>query len=165
MFGIKRDERVAKQQQREALELLCDLELISKDELEESKGPLSGHVLIVDQSESMRREMKFFVQRFGASCDLACNGEEALAVLKSGRPYAAVFSELHMPKMSGLNLLQEMTKDLNLAKIPFIMVTSETAVAQITQAKSLGAQGWLLKPTSIDAVGTVLKKVCKVKKG
>ena len=78
-------------------------------------------ILIVDDDRQMRRTLQIMMERLGYTSTAVGNGDDALQVLRSEH-YDLVLTDLRMPRMSGLELLEEMRQvDLTL---PVIVILS-----------------------------------------
>ena len=109
---------------------------------------MSHRLLIVDDSMSMRAVIMKVISMTGFVPDellQAGNGRQALDVLAENE-VDLVFTDINMPEMSGLEMLQEMRADQNLADIPVIVITTEGSAERRQEAESLGATGFLQKP-------------------
>lgn len=109
---------------------------------------MSHRLLIVDDSVSMRAVIIKVISMTGFVPDellQAGNGREALDVLALNK-VDLVFTDINMPEMSGLEMLQAMRADPALAEIPVIVITTEGSAERRQEAQSLGATGFLQKP-------------------
>ncbi|MFO6423205.1 response regulator [Motilimonas sp. KMU-193] len=109
-------------------------------------------ILIVDDSKAMQAIVKRSLKACGyGGCDiqLACDGVEALAIIKQWHP-DIVLSDWYMPKMTGIELLEEVKRQRLEVKIGF--VTSETEAVKLQQAKQAGARFVLTKPFTDEAL-------------
>ena len=85
----------------------------------------------------------------GWQIDVAHSGAEALSLL-GARPYEVVLSDIDMPGMNGLQLLQAVrSRDLDL---PVVLVTGNPQVESAVQALEQGALRYLLKPVAADTL-------------
>ncbi len=111
-------------------------------------------VLLVDDSQTIRLiianeliDMGFRSSRIRETQD----GQLALSLLKQSS-FDLIISDLHMPKMSGLDLLAKIKKEEGLKNIPFLMVTSDTEKEE--EAFHSGADQYITKPFT----GKILEK-------
>lgn len=109
-------------------------------------------VMIVDDSRSMRRIVRRFLENGGAEGILeATDGKEALELLGS-EGVELVVSDLNMPRMNGLELLQAV-RAREAAKgdgpgICFVMLTVEAVQKTMNQALEMGADSYIVKPVT-----------------
>ncbi len=100
-------------------------------------------ILLVDDDASVRDAMATFLTRAGFSVTDAASGEEALRRAAAGGFDLAV-SDLKMPGMSGLELLQALRERDD--AIPFVLLTAYGSVETAVTAMKCGACDFLLKP-------------------
>ena len=113
-------------------------------------------VLIIDDSEAVRRQVSQTLSPAGYDVIEACDGLEGLAVIKSAEP-ALVLCDLNMPKMGGMEMLAE----LSLAQLRpvMVMLTTEAQPSLIRRARELGAVGWIVKPFKADLLIAAVNKL------
>jgi len=115
----------------------------------------SARVLVVDDEKVIREILSEFLTMEGYVVRSVEDGERALQELKL-RPYDMVISDLKMPKLSGLQLLERITDD-GLDVLTVIMTgfgTVETAI----QAMKRGAYDYILKPFKVEEVIHVVQR-------
>jgi len=80
---------------------------------------------------------------------VASNGLEALEMLRNGsvpRARRIVLLDLNMPRMNGIEFLQELRRDPELAGTPVVVLTTSSADRDRTDAFKLNVAGYLVKP-------------------
>ncbi|MBF0266462.1 MAG: response regulator [Gammaproteobacteria bacterium] len=103
-------------------------------------------ILIVDDMSSMRGVIKMFLTEGGFhNLTEASNGQTALSLLKTQK-FDLVICDWDMPGMTGLELLEQMKKEENLMKIPFIMLTATSRQEKVQKAIELGVNDYISKP-------------------
>ena len=120
---------------------------------------MSCNVLIVDDSMSMRAVIRkiLMLSKFDVDSFFeAANGREALKVLGSSW-VDVVITDINMPVMNGIEMIQEMRKDELYGQIPVIVVTTEANRERIEEAARLGAKGFLKKPFLPEELKRVLQ--------
>lgn len=108
-----------------------------------------ARLLIVDDDASGRRWLGKLLMKEGYDVDVAEDGQEALRLLMTRAP-ALIITDLNMPKMNGLELLQRV-RETNSA-VGMIMVTAQDRVASAVAAMRAGALDYLTKPLDFDAL-------------
>lgn len=103
-------------------------------------------ILIVDDSE-MNRSILADMLLDEFDVEEAENGEEAVKILRSrSGEFTLVLLDIVMPKLDGFGVLAEMNRMRLMEDLPVIMVSSETAAAQIEKAYELGATDFIMRP-------------------
>ena len=125
---------------------------------------MSFNVLIVDDSNSMRAVIKKIVTISGFQMDKcleAGNGREAMEVLSTNW-IDIIISDINMPEVNGMELLEQLQKNETLKEIPVIMITTEGSVERMQEAFKLGAKGFIKKPFLPEEIKKVLYQVIGV---
>jgi two-component system, chemotaxis family, chemotaxis protein CheY len=109
-------------------------------------------ILLVDDSSTMRRIQKNTLASLGfTDVDEAEDGQDAVA--KVGKaPYELVLMDWNMPNMTGIEALKAIRANPDTAKIPVIMVTSESEKTRILEAIQAGANNYIVKPFTPDVL-------------
>ncbi len=106
-------------------------------------------LLVVDDNQQMRSVVKGILADLGfVNVFLAGSGEEACRILKE-RPIAAVISDLDMPGMNGLQLLQWVRSNLSDLELPFMLLPSEANRDGLRAAAQAGVTDCLIKPFTL----------------
>ena len=120
-----------------------------------SEAAESARVLVVDDEKVIREILSEFLTMEGYVVRSVEDGERALTELRM-RPYDLVISDLKMPRLSGLQLLERITEE-NINVLTVIMTgfgTVETAV----EAMKKGAYDYVLKPFKVEEVIHVVQR-------
>ncbi|MEO8735085.1 MAG: response regulator [Edaphobacter sp.] len=112
---------------------------------------LSGiKVLIVDDNRTNRRILEGLVQRWGMNPTAVPDAEKALAALaaalEANQPYGLILTDMHMPKMDGFGLVQEIKQRPSLSTATIMMLTSGGQRGDAARCGELGISAYLLKP-------------------
>ncbi|HCA57733.1 MAG TPA: DNA-binding response regulator, partial [Blastocatellia bacterium] len=108
-----------------------------------------GTILLVDDDESLRRVLEFQLDEAGYRVIVAADGEEALLVLGT-KEVDCVITDLRMPKVSGLELLEKVKASDK--EIPVIVATAFGEVETAVSAMKLGAFDYINKPFNHDEI-------------
>lgn len=103
-------------------------------------------ILMVDDSAALRAMLGEMLDALGIEYVEAENGQEALERLQSQGPFDIALVDLHMPKMNGLEFVQEVRGDASWDDMSIAMVTSESTVGRVADALEAGADEFLMKP-------------------
>ncbi len=116
-------------------------------------------ILIVDDFATMRRIIRNLLRELGfTNTHEADDGDSALPMLQSGN-FDFVVSDWNMPRMTGLDLLRAVRADVNLNKLPILMVTAESKRERIVEAAEAGVNGYVVKPFT---AGTLEEKINEI---
>ncbi|MBN1650274.1 MAG: response regulator [Bacteroidales bacterium] len=117
-------------------------------------------ILIVDDSESIRKLVQFNLNNAGFRVLVANNGMDALNYFKEESIHL-LLTDLHMPVMNGMELIKEVRKIDQYKHIPILFLTTETQIALKKEAKNAGATGWIVKPFVFDKLLATIHKVLR----
>lgn len=118
------------------------------------------HILIVDDDDITRESLATVLETRGFVCTQAVNGQAALQELQA-RDYDVVITDIEMPKMNGLELLDAANQMLT--KASFIFITAYASVQTAIEALRKGAYDYLLKPLNFKDVAIKVKKLIEHK--
>ncbi|MEE4012961.1 response regulator [Roseibium sp. FZY0029] len=125
-------------------------------------GPLSAHVLIVDDNETNCRLLAALLESFGISSEAARSGEQAIGLVQK-TDFDAALLDLHMPGMSGVETavaLRSLRPDL-----PLIAVTAALESVGDKRLREAGFRETLTKPLSPAALFEAMKQASRHKVG
>ncbi len=101
-------------------------------------------ILIVEDDPLINKMYSEKLTRDGYEVSVAQNGQEGLDKMKENRPDLIIL-DIMMPKLSGVEVISEMRKDVNLEKIPIIVLSNLTDGPDIEKAKKMGVTEYLVK--------------------
>jgi CheY-like chemotaxis protein len=103
------------------------------------------HILIVDDSLSVRKSLSQLVEDAGYEPLLAKDGLEAIEVVSQHRP-KVMLVDMEMPRMNGIELTEHIRANENTKDIPIFMITSRTTEKHRELARNAGVNEYLTKP-------------------
>jgi DNA-binding NtrC family response regulator len=116
-------------------------------------------ILIAEDSATTRKQLQQLLEvDLGIVVDTVGDGSEALEVLIE-RSYSIVVTDLKMPKISGMELLEEVKK--RRLSVTVIVTTGYGGIDEAVQAIRLGASDFLTKPIDIDHLKLVLRRALR----
>lgn len=92
---------------------------------------------------AMAEAIKDILEYYNYQVDIACDGQEALAYANSEH-YDGIFLDIMMPKMDGLEVLQELRRRGN--NTPVLLLTAKSEVEDRIAGLDMGADDYLAKP-------------------
>ncbi|AFL72377.1 response regulator [Thiocystis violascens] len=102
-------------------------------------------IMVVDDSASLRNVVGIALKGAGYDVIEAADGKDALAKL-TGQKVHLIVSDVNMPNMDGITLVQELKKLPNYKFTPIMMLTTESQPEKKQAARDAGAKAWLVKP-------------------
>jgi two-component system chemotaxis response regulator CheY len=108
--------------------------------------------LVVDDSRAIRLILGRMLNELGIEVAEASNGLDALAQLDSGLAPELVLVDWNMPEMSGIEFVEAVRLPPYESTARLVMVTTETEVPQVVRALEAGADEYVMKPFTKDAI-------------
>lgn len=112
--------------------------------------------LVIDDSRAMRMVLARMLTNLGFDVGQAADGVEGLGVLDAGDHPDVILVDWHMPQMEGIDFVAAAREAPYAFGGRIIMVTTETESGQIAHALDLGADEYIMKPFTEDAVADKL---------
>src|SRR5262245_40731866 len=116
------------------------------------------NILIVDDSATMRKIIMRGLRQAGvehADFKEAGDGIEGLAALAAGE-FDLILSDVNMPNMNGLEFVQAVAQRVPTPP-PIVMITTEGSDEAVKEAMARGAQGYLRKPFTSEAIQDAIR--------
>ena len=115
-----------------------------------------SRILVVEDSVSMRSFVRNALEsdsRSSAGLEVieASSGFEALRLLPRG-PYALVITDINMPDINGLELISFIRKSELHKTTPVLIISTQSSERDRARGLALGANGYLLKPFTLEAL-------------
>lgn len=117
-------------------------------------------IMIVDDCLTTRKLLGHYLKSRGYSVVFAENGLDALEKLSAER-VNLIMTDLNMPYMDGMELIKTLKTDPNLSDIPVLMVTTENDAMEKERALQFGADGYVVKPVTGEAIVEHIKNIMK----
>ena len=118
-------------------------------------------VLIVDDSETLRVQLRKDLEAGGFTVIEAFDGVHGLEVLAQNKDTKLVICDVNMPRMDGLTMCQKVHSNPDYAKIPLLMMTTESSPEMKAQGKASGVLAWVTKPYVAEKLISVVGKLAK----
>ena len=119
---------------------------------------MSGSVLTVDDSASVRVAIRIALSGAGYTVAEAENGAEGVRKADANA-FDLIVTDLNMPVMDGLTMIETLRRNPAHAGVPIIFLTTESDEGKKAEAKQSGATAWITKPFKQDQLLAVVKKV------
>jgi two-component system response regulator (stage 0 sporulation protein F) len=106
-------------------------------------------ILLIDDEPEIRALLRAVLESAGHTVTEAINGRDGLARYRE-QPADLVITDIHMPELSGLDLILELTREFFNVKVIAISGTQGEDTSVLNAAKLLGARQTLQKPFSLE---------------
>jgi len=116
-------------------------------------------ILIVDDSVTMVMSLKTTLSLGGYQVETATNGQLAFDKLKAGFKPDLIVTDINMPVMGGLELIEKVRALPGCRFFPILTLTTESATTKRDEGRRVGATGWLVKPISGGDLLKVIKQL------
>lgn len=108
--------------------------------------------LVIDDSRAMRLILRRMLTELGMTVTEATDGLDGLAKLNDGLTPNLILVDWHMPQMEGIDFVAAVRKAPYDFPGRVVMVTTETEVSQIARALDIGADDYVMKPFTKEAL-------------
>jgi CheY-like chemotaxis protein len=130
-------------------------------------------LLYVEDDDAAFLTMQLALREFQAAIELhrAADGEQALAFVRKKAPHEdaprpdLILLDLNLPKKSGIEVLAELKGDESLRSIPVVMFSSSPRAIDRDRSLELGAEKYLMKPSSFERFVEAVKRACSLPEG
>src|SRR5260370_40097056 len=108
--------------------------------------------LVVEDSSTIRMILCEYLRKMNIQVVEAADGREALERLKEMSPPDLVLVDWNMPVMSGIDFIRAVREQHIYDPLPLIMVTTNSEIDYVGAAMNAGANGYIQKPCTLDAL-------------
>jgi two-component system chemotaxis response regulator CheY len=122
-------------------------------------------VWIVDDDDEMSHAVKLMLELLEFQVQTFRDARTASRQLLAGKRPDVLLLDINMPEVTGIDMLEFVRLRKELKSLPVVMLSSETTDVQVDEAMSLGANGYVFKPVTIDELEAVLNKVLPQRNG
>ena len=117
-----------------------------------NEGPAAApgvKVLVIDDSNTIRRSAEIFLKQGGYEVLLAEDGFDALSKVNDHRP-DLIFCDILMPRLDGYQTCAIIKRNATFAGVPVIMLSSKDGLFDKARGRMVGSQDYLTKPFTKD---------------
>lgn len=108
-------------------------------------SPAKRRVLVTDDDRMIRMLIRMLLEKDGFEVIEAANGAIGVDMARRERPDLMLL-DLQMPDLNGFEVIERIRRDITLADLPIVVLTSESAAGVETRVLELGADDYLVKP-------------------
>ena len=116
-------------------------------------------ILVIDDSESVRREVQLALEAQGHKVLEAGDGAEALSVLQEYPDVRLALCDVHMPIMGGLEFLNQALVPGKFPDLKVVMLTTSGKPDLVRAAREAGASAWIVKPFQPEMLAATIRQV------
>ena len=120
---------------------------------------MSRRILVVDDSPTMRRLAAGTLRAAGYEVVEAVDGQAGLDRLVEIEIHAVV-TDLNMPVMDGLVMIERVRSNPRTSAMPVLMVTTESSAEMREKGRAAGATGWITKPYAPQKLLSSVRRIC-----
>jgi len=114
----------------------------------ETGMPAKPRILVVDDSSLVRLYYRAALEKAGFVVEQAINGIEAMEKVLS-EAFDLVIVDVNMPRMDGFTFLRALrTAAGDVSTVPALMISTESEIQDIAEARAAGANFYLVKPVA-----------------
>src|SRR5947199_4630302 len=118
-------------------------------------------ILVVDDKDMMRDSLSLALARAGHKAVTTADPSEAVALVRQHRP-VCVITDLKMPKMDGIELLQKIRAEQ--PDVPVVLMTAFATIGTAVQAIRMGAFDYVQKPFESDEILIIVERAIEHQK-
>ena len=118
---------------------------ISVEELSLPVASVGAKVLVIDDSNTIRRSAEIFLRQGGHEVVLAEDGFDALAKVNDHDP-ELIFCDILMPRLDGYQTCAIIKRNPRFANVPVIMLSSKDGLFDKARGRMVGSEEYLTKP-------------------
>lgn len=108
--------------------------------------------IVIDDSRAMRMILRNVLSELGHESVEATNGQEGLDTVQSQGPFELALVDWNMPIMNGYDFVKAVRSNPAFQAMKIVMVTTEIETSQVTKALEAGANEYVMKPFTKDAL-------------
>jgi len=127
-------------------------------ELEKAPGPIK--ILVIDDSNTIRRSAEMYLRQAGFDVILAEDGFDALAKISDHQP-RVIFVDIMMPRLDGYQTCALIKQNPHLKATPVIMLSSKDGVFDRARGRLAGSDRYLTKPFTREALIETVQEYVK----
>lgn len=118
-------------------------------DFDKPQEPATAKVLVIDDSNTIRRSAEIFLKQGGYEVVLAEDGFDALSKVNDHAP-DVIFCDILMPRLDGYQTCAIIKRNPRFARTPVIMLSSKDGLFDKARGRMVGSQDYLTKPFTKD---------------
>lgn len=118
-------------------------------------------ILVVDDSETVRSQLKKDLETKGHEVIEAGDGVQGLESVRSAGRFDLILCDVNMPNMDGLTMCAKIHEQSEHSGTPIFMLTTESNADMKAKGKEAGVRAWITKPYVANALLSAVEKITK----
>ena len=129
-----------------------------------SAGVQALKVLVIDDSNTIRRSAEIFLKQGGHEVLLAEDGFDALSKVHDYQPHL-IFCDILMPRLDGYQTCAIIKRNARFCSVPIVMLSSKDGVFDKARGRMVGSQDYLTKPFTKDQLLQAVRQFGAITQG
>ena len=121
-------------------------------------------VLVIDDSNTIRRSAEIFLKQGGHEVLLAEDGFDALSKVNDYQPHL-IFCDILMPRLDGYQTCAIIKRNTRFSNVPIVMLSSKDGVFDKARGRLVGSQDYLTKPFTKDHLLQTVQELSSTNQG
>lgn len=125
--------------------------------MDNSNGLSGKKIMVIDDSNTIRRSAEIFLESSGCEVILATDGFDAMSKIIDNQP-DIIFVDIVMPRLDGYQTCMLIKKNLHFQSTPVVMLSSKSGLFDKARGKMAGSDEYLTKPFTKEELLSVIQK-------
>ncbi len=125
--------------------------------MEDIKDLEGVKVMVIDDSNTIRRSAEIFLNKSGCEIILASDGFDAMAKIVDNQP-DIIFIDILMPRLDGYQACMLIKKNPHYQSVPVVMLSSKNGLFDRARGRMVGSDEYLTKPFTKDELLNTVRK-------
>ncbi|EHR73038.1 response regulator containing a CheY-like receiver domain and a GGDEF domain [Burkholderiales bacterium JOSHI_001] len=126
----------------------------------EGREPQAAKVLVIDDSNTIRRSAEIFLKQGGYEVVLAEDGFDALSKVNDHDPQL-IFCDILMPRLDGYQTCAIIKRNPRFQDVPVIMLSSKDGLFDKARGRMVGSEEYLTKPFTKEQLLKAVEQFCR----
>jgi twitching motility two-component system response regulator PilG len=126
----------------------------------EGREPQAAKVLVIDDSNTIRRSAEIFLKQGGYEVVLAEDGFDALSKVNDHDPQL-IFCDILMPRLDGYQTCAIIKRNPRFQNVPVIMLSSKDGLFDKARGRMVGSEEYLTKPFTKEQLLKAVEQFCR----
>jgi twitching motility two-component system response regulator PilG len=123
-------------------------------------APAGAKILVIDDSNTIRRSAEIFLRQGGHEVVLAEDGFDALSKVNDHAP-DLIFCDILMPRLDGYQTCAIIKRNPRFAQVPVIMLSSKDGLFDKARGRMVGSEDYLTKPFTKEQLLRAVEHYCR----